>query len=372
MYNHKSSIHKAKVAALLLLSSFLMFSCEEDEVEMGCSGAPVITSITKPTDRTAVLKESNLDDWIIIQGSSFCHVEQITLNDVNVDLADAYITPSEITLRIPRKAPLVDSQKITVRTKAGTGQYTYTIIVPPIVITGTKNEYAAPGESFFLNGDNFDVYEFASKPGKVFFGTIEVPIDSASKNTLYLKVPAGATAGDEIKVVNASGIERVAPFRYKDSRNLLFDFENSTNQYVTDSPVPGGINGKYVRVNKQVNSWDVLEFAGGQVRLPAAAVSNPENYLLKFEVNTIMPFNSNRIRLMLDGNWGTENTYNWVSNPAFHTNGMWETMAIPLNSIINKPLDPGKETYKAEFIFHGNGVLTADMSFDNFRVVPKN
>jgi hypothetical protein len=54
------------------------------------------------------------------------------------------------------------------------------------------------------------------------------------------------------------------------------------------------------------------------------------------------------------------------------TRGQWVTQTIPLSAFINKPADLNKPKHSLSFLFHGDGALNADISFDNFRIVPKN
>jgi len=46
-------------------------------------------------------------------------------------------------------------------------------------------------------------------------------------------------------------------------------------------------------------------------------------------------------------------------------------MTVPLNSFIKDLSALEKPLHKCQVVFIGPGVLDADMSFDNFRIVPK-
>ncbi|WP_410503459.1 glycan-binding surface protein [Hymenobacter sp. AT01-02] len=48
--------------------------------------------------------------------------------------------------------------------------------------------------------------------------------------------------------------------------------------------------------------------------------------MLKFEVNTLKPFNANVIKFLIDGNADKVNTYQWKPSVPFDTRGKWSTM----------------------------------------------
>ena len=189
---------------------------------------------------------------------------------------------------------------------------------------------------------------------------------------MYVKVPEGVAPGSEVKVISADKTEKKVPYLYQDNRNVLFDFESgSASQFSTKSATPGAISGKYIRVKQEIESWAVIDFVQGNLPLPAEVVKDPDSYVFKFEVNTLKPFNANMIKFMIDGDYHGINTYFWKTRETFDTNGQWQTFSLDLNKIINTPLKESLSKHKIKFSYHGNGLLDADMSFDNFRIVPK-
>ena len=64
--------------------------------------------------------------------------------------------------------------------------------------------------------------------------------------------------------------------------------------------------------------------------------------------------------------------YKWL--PPYDTKGQWQTVIIPFDDIVTSygaPLILSANGYWCRLLFHGGGDLDCDMSFDNFRVVPK-
>ena len=108
---------------------------------------------------------------------------------------------------------------------------------------------------------------------------------------------------------------------------------------------------------------------------PADAILNPENYNVKFEINTLKPYNNNIIRLNLGLQSETNDAYYW--QPPYDSQGNWETVVIPLDEIFRAYEDVGVTPsvnpngyWTRVMIFDGNE-LDCDIAFDNFRVVPK-
>ncbi len=237
-------------------------------------------------------------------------------------------------------------------------------------VTKMLNEYSPAGSMMVIIGSQLKSNVVSGK-SKVLFGSTEAPITRVTDDSLYVKVPDNAAPGTIVKVITPGG-EKSVPYPYKDKRNIIFDFNSgSGSDYVTSGAKPGPIDGKYVRIEKEIPSWSVIDLIQGNVTMPAEAVTDPSKYVLKFEVNTLKPFDANMIKIMIDGDYHEVNTYLWRSRQPFDTKGQWQTYTVELDKIINTPLKASLNKHKFKLSYHGNGVLDADMSFDNFRVVPK-
>lgn len=359
-------------AGALLLGAITFSACKEETADV--CGTPSITDVTKPTKRDTVLTTGNLADWIIIRGNNFCGVKSVVFNDVEANLADAYITSNEITLRIPRAVPKTVTNKITVSTDGGVAEKAYTISIPSLVARGLANEYAAPGQTAAVVGSNFDLYGVTPEKGKVLWAGAVVPVTRTTPDSVFFVVPASATAGATLKIVDSNSKEVAVPGRYKDNRNIVFGYDTGGSvwggtDFITTGPTPAPVNGPFLRVNKAIGAWAWTEFSATNMALPADVVANPGNYVLRFEVNTLKPFSANVIKFMIDGDAGSTNTYQW--KPPVNTRGKWSTVSINMSEIVNKGLLASKAQHELKFIFHGDGALDADISFDTFRIVPK-
>ena len=361
----------------VLLGTVALAGCKKDAEDV-CGGTPTLTSVTSTTDRTKTNASGNLADWIIVHGTNLCNLSTLSFNDVDVSLADAYITPTEITVQIPRVVPKKVTNTITVTTAGGTAQTTYTLSIPPMTVTSMSNEYAPAGQKAAIVGSNFDLYEVTPAKGKVLWNGTPLAITKTTADSVYFVVPANATPGASLKVVDANGKQTDVPGRYKDNRNIVFGYDTGgsvwgANTFITTGPTPAPVNGAFIRINQPISAWAWTEFStNNTIVLPVDVATNPNNYVLRFEVNTLKPFNANVIKFSIDGDAGSNNTYLWTPATPFYTRGQWSTKTIPLSAFINKPADLNKPQHECKFLFHGDGALDADISFDNFRIVPKN
>ncbi|TDN39319.1 hypothetical protein E4631_15380 [Hymenobacter sp. UV11] len=363
----------------LVLSAIALSSCKKEDIS-SCGGTPGIMTVSATTSRSTAVTTGNLADWVIIQGSNFCSVSSVAFNDVEADLKNAYITPNEITLQVPRVVPKNVTNTITVTTAGGTAQAKYTVSIPPLAVTGMSNEYALAGEKVGLAGQNFDLYGVTAATGKVYFNTTAVAITKATPDSVYFIMPAGVAVGAVIKVAGTNNFEKQATFRYKDDRNILFNYDKNGSvwggtDFITSGAAPGSISGAYLRVNQSIAAWTWTEVsANNNIVIPADALAKPGNYLLKFEMNTLKPFTTNTLRIAIDGDPGGNppvNTYLWHPTTPFSTGGKWRTRSVKLSDFLTKT-DPTKATHEVRVIIFDGDALEADMSFDNFRIIPVN
>jgi hypothetical protein len=361
---------------VVLLGTVLSVSCSDDE--SGC-GTPEITRVSTAQNRAETIAGGNMGDFIIIQGHDLCGVQSLLINDVEVDLRQAFITPAEITLQIPRVVPQEVSNQITLTTGGGSVTAPLEVSVPPLVVYGlAANEYALAGETVVVKGANFDLYAVTPEAGKVTFGGVAADVLYSSYDSVVTVVPPGIPDGPANIVVSGTYGDGTAIFPYRDNRTLLISSDPWWGwwggDYVASGDTPPAISGNYIHVKREIGSWAWTEVVGGPnnvdgsttKNIPADAMQNPANYLFKFEVNTLKPYSANQIKITL-GEDNDASTYLW---PHYDTHGAWRTVSIPLNEIVKDPkVNP--DGYFIRFLFHGDGALDADMAFDNVRVVPK-
>jgi hypothetical protein len=106
--------------------------------------------------------------------------------------------------------------------------------------------------------------------------------------------------------------------------------------------------------------------------IPDDAILNPANYYVKFEINTLKPYNKNRI--MLNVGLLAEDNNGYVWQPPYDSKGQWNTITIPYEEMVAsytpKPVISTSGYWSRILIFGGDD-FDADLAFDNLRIVPK-
>ena len=250
-------------------------------------------------------------------------------------------------------------------------------------------------------------------------------IKSINKNSITFTVPSGAQPG-RVYVETVYGKSK-SQFVYKDSRNILFDFDGSHGGLTSGHGWrpgrirTGGIDGSYLylggatMLGKVGATWDEDDFGMNYWPEPStgypelSSISSFANMLdtceindmaLKFEcrVPETSPWSASALQLIFTGNQDvtslTANNqyYNstdiarglwlpWQSTGSFNTGNEWITVTIPLSAFnkthegqsAGKTITKNSMTGFTLFLWNG-GVegtdCTPELDIDNVRVVP--
>jgi hypothetical protein len=376
------------ITYLFIISAVFFVSACQDNIsnynegyddQLSSVGPPKITKITPSTDLTTPITEGELAQMIAIQGENLTGIKSITFNDVEVDLSTVYALRNCVTLPIPRVIPSSVNNQVKVVTKLGETSAPLVVNVPPLVLTGLDNEYAAIGDTVNINGLNFDLYEITDEKGKVYFGNIEAKIDTTVAEYVSIIIPQGISPGDRIRVVGDAA-DLYVPGRYKDDRGMFQDIDHyqgwTGQNWFTDGSNPGDPNpcsGMYTRVTKTLGSWEWFDFIASWYPVFDGKdyFDNPSQYNYKFEVLTLTPLKTKGIGLIF------QTGYYWEPwrIVEFNTNGKWKTITVPLEVIMNgkKESELPHENGHVGFQINIAGGTSEfiDICFDNFRIVSK-
>lgn len=367
---------------LLIFITSIIASCSKDKDSSG--GEPIINyiRITDPLSSDSLLVGAGQGNLIVIVGENLQNTVEIWFNDQKAVLTSTYITNSSILVSVPSMIPSEISNRMKLIFSNGkTLDHDFKLQISEPLISGMLSEYVLTGEIATIRGNYF--YEPLTV---TFTGGVVAELESVEDNTLLVRVPEGALPG-QITIKTNFG-ETKSDFWFRDNRNIFISSDPFTGwwneSFVVKDPGiddPKAINGNYIRVKRLIGGWNWLEVAGGppnamgdiSKNIPDEAILKPENYNLKFELNTLKPFNNNVLKI----NVGLSNDFNndaFLFTPPIDTKGNWQTIVIPFEEIAKSygsPLTRSDKGYYARLLFHGPGDLDADMSFDNFRVVPK-
>lgn len=368
------------IAGILSLFMGIGFiACEKDK-NTGCDGGePVITRVSPVTDREESLEKCDLSQYVIVQGRNFCDVDRIIINGIDADMDNAYVTPTEVTFQVPRKAPEAPTNQVVLY--AGTRQASMDIVVdiPALIIDKMESEYVPVGENLVILGKNFDIWT-----KKVFMNETEVKVVKADINSLAIKIPEALVETTcKVKIVDVRDNEKPVPYYYRDDRNTPVTFSpytgswldetpggNGNGKIITDGTSPVPVSGAYCKVTDVSNgSWSWVMISNQVLILPDDAIINPDNYMLKWEYNNLAPYPNNMLQIQIGSQGGGQDGSILVD-----TKGKWKTCSMPVSKVITAPMGLNAEKKYAvtlAIVKSSGGGLAMDINFDNIRIVPK-
>jgi len=376
------SINKILLVLIMLTGvAGIFIACDKDNDD---SGEPSVSyvRITRPESSDSLLVGAGQGRLIAIVGENLKDAVEVWFNDRQAVLTPTYITDKSILVSVPNPIPADITNKMKIVFKNGFILYhNFVVQISAPYVASMVSEFVNDGDLATIRGDFF--YEPLTV---TFTGGLTGTIVSVTPQAIQVRVPAGAQAG-RITVKTNFG-ETKSSFWFRDSRNHFINsdpYEGWWNSsYVVSSPGPGDppkISGNYIRFKKQIGSWSWNELAGGPAsampvhskNIPDAAIQKPEDYYLKFEVNTIKPYNGNLVKINLALLAEDNDAYKW--NPPYDTKGQWQTVVIPLEEVFAsyrvKPTVSASGYWCRLLMGHAPGDLDADMCYDNFRVVQK-
>lgn len=373
------SINKILLPLLILIAGAGIFtSCKKES-----GGTPVVNyvRITNPKSSDSLLVGAGQGQLIAIVGDNLSDAREVWFNDLQARLTPTYISRTSILASVPSAIPDSITNHLTIIFKNGYKlEYPFTVQISKPYIQSMVCEFVNEGDVATVLGNYF-----YAPLTVTFTGGATAEIVSVEDEQLQFRIPAGAQPGP-ITIKTNFG-ETKSDFWFRDTRNIFiasdpFEGWHDPGLVVSDPGAgdPPKINGNYIRVNKMLSAWSYNEIADGPASsmpsyskvIPDDAILHPDKYYLKFEVNTLKPYNSSMITINAGTSAQDNSNYHWP--PPFDTHGKWQTVVIPYEEVFNsytvKPtVNP--DGYWTMLLIQGPGDLDADICFDNFRIVPK-
>ncbi|MCM1356191.1 MAG: glycan-binding surface protein [Staphylococcus sp.] len=424
------------MAALVL--GVTAVSCEDqpDKFEL-TSGKPVLKYV-RPAGAAAsdsLLTGAYLDNLVCLVGDNLTSIHELYFNDQKAVLNTSYITDHTLLVGVPGGIPEVVTNKIYMVTKDGeTVDYDFNVLVPGPSVRSMSCEYAPAGSEATIYGDYF--IDDPNVPLRITLaGNVEVPaenITSITKTAIKFIMPENAPAG-YMNVISIYGSGRSA-YQYRDSRNILFDWDGSHGGLATGHGWRNGvihepgtdagieaIDGNYLyfggadMLGDIGGTWAEDQFCMNYWPEPSAgfpclqdmpdfskllADYTPEELQIKFEclVPSASPWSSSALQIMftpsslVDYSNASNSYYSeptlarglwnpWQSTGSFDTADKWQTVTLPLSTFTfnheggaaSGKLNASNFDGLTLFIWHG-GIAGTDCSpvvcIDNIRVVP--
>jgi hypothetical protein len=222
-------------------------SCEDepDKYEVA-DGVPVVnyirclsSEVTSNTDdedtkytNGELVESAYPSSTLCLVGENLRSVVKVFFNDLEANLNTSYITDHTLIVNVPGSVPTEVSDKMYLITSSGqTVEVDFKVIISAPSVASMSCEYAPAGSratiygGYMIDDPNTPLtVMFKNAAGQDLPATdLEVADDYSS---VTFTVPEGAVEGP-ITVTSVYGATQ-APFRYMDSRGMLFDFDGAT------------------------------------------------------------------------------------------------------------------------------------------------
>ena len=361
------------------------------------AGAPAITKIVMANDAEGTPIETAAFTQVVrIEGTNLGNVTSLKFNDVDVDLSEVYSSYGAVLAKVPRVLPGTVTDRVYVQTDLGETSAPLKVTIPELKIQGLYCEYAQPGDTTYIQGNDYDLYGITAEDAIVKVGDKDVNVLAASETELMIQIPGNAKMGDPVTVQGTKMAEPVTLDYAKPGVSELFDFNNwpgygaftHASKYSwapkdflyskftagPDDPQPLGRDGKYIRFKDDVNAWGWMVFWAGYIDLPADVAANPQDYQMRFEFwnDQKYPLNSN-YRIM----FGNYQWYPGGDGVALNTKNQWKTIRIDLDEedpegyVLVPAGTDSSVRYSFMIIFSPTSAQTYNVAMTNFRFVKK-
>ena len=273
------------VAALAMMGC-LMTACEDqpDKYEIA-DGVPTLKYVRSPLPEEAdsLLVGAYLGNTVCLVGDNLRSIYELYFNDQKATLNTSYMTDHTVLVDIPKNIPEEVTNKIYMVTKSGAKvDFDFNVMVPAPVVSSMSCEYAPAGSEAVLYGDYFvddpNVPLTISMPGDI---TVEgEQITSITKTAVKFIVPVGAMQGN-IRVKSIYGTGQ-SVFQYKDTRNILFDWDGKYEGALAAGNSWNGDNEKKGQILTSVPSVDGKYMVMGPATLSGGQWQTPGEYLMMY------------------------------------------------------------------------------------------
>lgn len=229
------SINRIITGSLAILAMASFASCDKvdypDRYEVA-DGKPTVYSV-RYADKDVNITQAYMDEVVCLLGKNLKSIVELWFNDQQATLNTSFITDNTLLVSVPKNMPVVQTDKIYMITSGkDTLAYDFAVLPPTPKVISMSNEWASEGETVTIYGDF--LIDKADKPLQIAFAGAEV--DHASmvfngSSSVSFPVPAGAQPG-YVTVTSLSGTGK-SKFMYKDTRNILFDWDGSHGGFAT-------------------------------------------------------------------------------------------------------------------------------------------
>ncbi len=404
---------KGLLFATLTLTGLSLSSCKDQpdkyEVADGTPSVNYVRCLSSEVKNTKdaedmhytngeLVVEASPQSTLCLVGDNLRSVYELYFNDRKAVLNTSYITDNTLIVDVPKDVPEMVTDKIYMITQSkDTVTYDFHVIIPAPVITAMSCEYAEPGQRVTITG-NYMVND-AGVPLEAYFQNasgqnISADINYISDDYTYVVVTVPDDAAEGPVTLTSIYGSTASSFHYKDTRGMLFDFDNGRTQQGwharTITTGDDAVSGNYLVLGEGATmsadgGWDdgnfSFEYWCGDWNTPQSYpdpqgirlfdvvdLSKAENMSLKFEMlipssnawaagamqiifaptkyvslggnspdiygDEVVGANNTFFRTSADGGYDIPRALYrpWTTTGSFDTGGEWITVTIPIAS----------------------------------------
>jgi hypothetical protein len=227
---YNKTFGRVLVTGVAILSLFAMQSCKDEPDKYESTGGTPTIHYIRPADvnaKDSLLVQASPQMVIAMVGDNLRSIKRMFFNDLEAVLNSSYMTDNTLIVSVPKDIPGVVSDKITmITTDQDTVYYDFHVVIPGPSPTSMSNEWAKAGEEVTIYGNYF--IDDPNVPLSVIFpgNVVVTDFTSMSYSALTFVMPEVASEGP-VSVKSVYGTQE-APFHYKDTRGMLFSFDDPT------------------------------------------------------------------------------------------------------------------------------------------------
>lgn len=359
-----------------LAAGIFLTACSDDDAPHYLIDFQGITTVG---DLDTQISEAALGDFIAIHGKGLdmSNIDSVLIDDIRIDLGEAYAENNILYLKIPVQLPVERTDKIYIYNRAGVSSFPFHTVAPDLKLERMFNEFTAPGDTIMIYGDFFTLYEIEPEKAVVDFDGIEMPVISSGNNYLTAQVPENVSKDIRVNVRSlVHGVEAQCPGKYYDQRNVMVDYDThlSTNtaNVVTDPSDSERLSGNFLRIDDK-SAWSGWWYISESwpCDITDDMLDHPENYEIKCEFRTSSQLVADKIGFHVYLFWDAA-PIDWLATDFNVQNfDRWETIRLPF--VVNRSATYTDNSYYKSFNIRLETYedFPRHFAFDNFRIVPK-
>jgi len=194
-----------RIIAFLIIVTAIFISCKKNE-----GGTPIITNVRSvdTTKRDSSFNQAVPGSLIVIQGSNLGGLKAVYFNDTAAYFNPVYATDNNIIVTIPASAQTKATNPntpeiIKVVTDHGTATYSFTLYLPPPLITSLSFDNS--GTIVYINGTNFQGIKKITFPVSGVDTALSYTVNKTFTQ-IVAEIPHGTPYKDSLRVYATFGV----------------------------------------------------------------------------------------------------------------------------------------------------------------------